>query len=84
MDIIKYLDPMYWLGEEGYSQLSKIVIDAVFNGVGARVLSATFLAMGLWFVFRRKLTGSGLIFISISSFIMFGQTIFRYIMRNWF
>lgn len=73
--MMKYLDPLYWLGEEGYASVSEAVAAQLFNGNLARVLSAAFLAIGMWFVFRRKLTGAGLGFVSVSVLLMFGQSL---------
>lgn len=75
--MMKYFDPMYWLGEEGYAKVSEIIVAQLFNGNVARVLSAAFLLVGLWFVFRRKLTGAGLGFVSVSVILIFGQTVLR-------
>lgn len=75
--MMKYFDPLYWLGEEGYANVSNAVAAQLFNGNLARVLSAAFLAVGMWFVFRRKLTSTGLWFVFVSVFLMFGQGILR-------
>lgn len=75
--MMKYLDPLYWLGEDGYASVSDAVASQLFNGNIARILSAAFLIIGMWFVFRRKLTGTGLMFVSVSVLLIFGQSLLR-------
>ncbi len=45
--MMKYLDPLYWLGEDGYANVSDAVAAQLFNGNLARVLSAAFLVIGM-------------------------------------
>ena len=75
--MMKYLDPLYWLGEDGSASVSDAVAAQLFNGNIARILSAAFLIIGMWFVFRRKLTGTGLMFVSVSVLLIFGQSLLR-------
>lgn len=75
--MMKYLDPLYWFGEDGYRSISEAIAAQLFNGNIARVLSAAFLIVGMWFVFRRKLTGTGLMFVSVSVLLIFGQGLLR-------
>lgn len=83
MEFMKYLDPMYWLGEEGYAELSQKVIELVFNGYGARILSGVLLFLGLWFMFRRKMTSSGMVFLGLSSLVVFASGIYNYFKNIW-
>ena len=82
--MMKYLDPMYWLGEDGYTKISDIIITQLFNGNISRVVSAALLIIGMWFVFRRKLTGAGLGFVSVSVLLIFGKSLLELFNINLF
>lgn len=82
--MMKYLDPMYWLGQDGYAKISDIIITQLFNGNISRVLSAALLIIGMWFVFRRKLTGAGLGFVSVSVLLIFGKSLLELFNINLF
>lgn len=82
--MMKYLDPLYWLGEDGYRDISQQLVYQIFNGNLARVLSACLLALGMWFVFRRKLTGAGLGLVGLAVLIIFSQSIMRIFNFNLF
>lgn len=81
MDFLKYLDPIYLLGDEKYYELSSMIIRNLLDGYLARLLSLILLICGLWFVYRRKLIGSGMVFVSLAVLIVFGQSLLRYF--NW-
>ncbi len=82
--MMKYLDPMYWLGQDGYAKISDMIITQLFNGNISRVLSAALLIIGMWFVFRRKLTGAGLGFVSVSVLLIFGKSLLELFNINLF
>lgn len=72
---MKWFDPVYLLGEEGYSSIATFIVQSLFDGTFARVISAALLIIGVWFVFRKKQTAAGMGFIALSSLIIFGKSI---------
>lgn len=76
---MKWLDPVSWFGEDGYSNLVDLLVQALFNGTVARIVSLIFLIVGVWFVYRRKQTGAGLGFVILSVFVTFSKGVLNYL-----
>lgn len=76
---MKWLDPITWLGSDGYNNIVSALVQALFNGTVARILSCAFLIVGVWFIYRRKQTGAGIGLISLSVIVVFAKSIFAYL-----
>ncbi len=54
MHILKYLDPTYWFGANGYAGFWQHAFHTFLFGAGAKFMSIILLLLGFWLLARRE------------------------------
>jgi uncharacterized membrane protein YjjB (DUF3815 family) len=70
-------DPVHIFGEEKYNAIIAFLIGALSNGIFARLFSALFLILALWFVWRKKQVPIGMVMVALSVGFVFVSLFFR-------
>jgi hypothetical protein len=66
-------DPVNIFGTERYDAIMAFLVGALSNGIFARLFSAAFLLLALWFVWRKKQVPMGIVMICLSvGFVFIG------------
>jgi hypothetical protein len=69
-------DPINIFGPERYAAIVAFLTNALTNGILARLLSAVFLILALWFVWRKKQVPMGMVLVCLSvGFVFVGMVI---------
>jgi hypothetical protein len=70
-------DPINIFGAEKYEAIMAFLVGALSNGIFARLFSAVFLFLALWFVWRKKQVPVGMVMIGLSVGFVFVGLAFR-------